>query len=372
MEFYRMSRFRCILALAALCAMRASADDWKVLHLDGRDYLSLDNVAKFYNFPNQVPPVSQIISANPVESLTKKLLLDNGRQQLEVTLNSREIILNGVRQWLSFPIAQIDDQLAVSRLDLAKTIEPMFRPEMTRGLQPVTTVVLDPGHGGHDKGAVSIFGNEKDFALDVCQRAKPLLESKGYNVVMTRSTDVFIPLEARPRIANAIPNSVFVAVHFNSAPSNPFANGFEIFSITPRGGPSTDEEFLGVRDLRNEPGNAVDVASAELSASIYHAMLGNIPQFDRGIKHQRFAVIRLATVPAVLIEGGFLTNTNDVRLAATPAWRQKLAEAIVTGIDGFKGLAERHIPPKLVADYRRVTPSVAQAPSVITNAPKSN
>ena len=70
------------------------------------------------------------------------------------------------------------DQLILSRLDLSKTIEPSLRPELINGLNPVDTVVLDPGHGGHDKGAVCIFGNEKDFALDVCFRAKRLLEGK--------------------------------------------------------------------------------------------------------------------------------------------------------------------------------------------------
>src|SRR5207248_2433109 len=160
-------------------------------------------------------------------------------------------MINGVRQWLSFPVSTSDDQLIVSRLDLAKTIEPMLRPEMLSGLRPVETVVLDPGHGGHDRGAVSVFGNEKDFALDVCRRAKPLIESKGVKVIMTRSADVFIPLDRRPMTANAVPNSIFVSVHFNCAPANPLANGFEIFSITPRGGPSTDEMFLSARDLRN-------------------------------------------------------------------------------------------------------------------------
>ncbi len=377
-EIYRMSWIRCLLVLALSAAPGFAADsDWHIVKIDGRDYLPLQDVAKFYGFPNIVPPVSQILPANPTEPLTKKLLLDNGRQQLEVTSGDREITLNGVHQWLSFPVEAVNDQLVISRLDLAKTIEPMLRPQMITGLHPVDTVVLDAGHGGHDKGAVSIFGNEKDFALDVCQRAKALLESKGLRVVMTRSSDVFIPLEQRPRVANAIPNSIFVAMHFNCAPGNSDANGFEIFSLTPRGAPSMDETFLSSRDLRNEPGNLDDSASSALAASIYHAMLGNIPQFDRGIKHQRFAVIRLATVPAVLIEGGFVSSTSEVRMIANPAWRQKLAEAIVAGLENYKALAEHHVPPKVVADYRNplsATGATAQTPSVITNpqAPKKN
>ena len=80
---------------------------------------------------------------------------------------------------------------------------------------------------------------------------------------------------------------------------------------------------------------------------------------DRGVKHARFAVIRLAQVPAVLIEGGFVSSDTEARQIATPAYRQELAEAIVTGIEGFKTLAEHKIPPKLVAEYRHETDSGA-------------
>jgi len=360
-----------LFSLAATLGLRAADGDWQVVRVEGRDYLPVDNLAKFYGFPNPVPAASQIMPASPMEPLTKRLLLDNSRQQIELTLNSREIVINGVRQWLAFPIVVQDDKLLISRLDLAKAVEPNLRPEMITGMGPVKTVVLDPGHGGHDKGATSIFGSEKDFALDVCQRAKTMLEAKGLQVVMTRTSDVFIPLEQRPAVANRIPGSIFVAVHFNDALSNPLASGFEIYSITPRGAPSTADANLSTRDLRNEPGNSVEVQSLALSMSIYHSMLGNIPEFDRGIKHARFAVIRLSTVPAVLIEGGFVSSSDEARLIATPAWRQKLAEAIVTGLENYKALAEHRVPPKTVADYRRTSPTdVAsqQAPIVVTNA----
>ena len=92
--------------------------------------------------------------------------------------------------------------------------------------------------------------------------------------------------------------------------------------------------------------------------------------------HARFAVIRLATVPSVLIEGGFVSSSNEVRLIATPAWRQKLAEAIVTGVAGYKTLAEQKLPPKVVADYRRAVPTNVtmqqNTPTVTTNAPAAD
>jgi N-acetylmuramoyl-L-alanine amidase len=374
MESYSV-RFRFLRALVMalflglLLPRPARAGDWEVLRHDGRDYVTVDSLAKFYGFPQAVSPASQMASAGPLEPLTKRLLLDNGKHQIIFTLDSRLAVIDGVNQWLGFPVAAEGDKLILSRIDLSKTIEPSLRPELITGLNPVDTVVLDAGHGGHDKGAVCVFGDEKDFALDVCVRARALLEAKGLKVRMTRDDDTFIPLEQRPFVANTTPNSIFVAMHFNDA-GNPDASGFEIYSITPRGEPSTADNTLAIHDLEPEPGNVTDVQSLALSESIYHSLLGNIPQVDRGVKHARFAVIRLAQVPAVLIEGGFVSSENEARQIATPAYRQQLAEAIVTGIESFKTLAEHKIPPKLLAAYRHETaPGLQTSPIVETNAP---
>jgi N-acetylmuramoyl-L-alanine amidase len=362
---YSGLRFLALFLALLLPALHfARADDWEIIRHEDRDYVTLDSLVKFYGFTEKTPTPS-VIPAPP--DTPEQVALDNGHHQIVFTLNSRLALIDGVNQWLGFPIATEGAKVLVSRLDLVKTIEPSLRPELIGGLNPVDTVVLDPGHGGHDKGAVCVFGNEKDFALDVCLRARQLLQASGLKVLMTRSDDTFIPLEERPVLANSTPNSIFVAVHFNDATSD--ASGFEIFSITPRGEPSTADNTLSLRDLSEEPGNVTDVPSLALSESIYHSLLGNIPQVDRGVKHARFAVIRLAQVPAVLIEGGFVSSSTEARQIATPAYRQELAEAIVTGIVGFKTLAEHKVPPKLVADYRHEPPTPLQnGPIVQTNA----
>jgi len=359
-----------LLGLATASFHSARAGDWEVVRHDGRDYVTVQSLARFYNFSGNVPPLSEMVPASSADSITKKLLLDNGKHQIELTLNSRLAVIDGVNQWLGFPVAAEGDKLVLSRIDLSKIIEPSLRPELITGLGPVDTVVLDAGHGGHDRGATCVFGNEKDFALDVCIRARALLEATGLKVIMTRSDDTFIPLEERPIAANTTPHSIFVAIHFNDALADPEASGFEIYSITPRGEPSTQDNSFSLHDLHEEPGNVTDTRSLALSESIYHSLLGNIPQVDRGVKHARFAVIRLAQVPAVLIEGGFVSSTTEARMIATPAYRQKLAEAVVTGIEGFKTLAEHKIPPKLLAAYRHeTTPTFRTAPVVVTNAP---
>ncbi|PYI91847.1 MAG: hypothetical protein DMF03_02635, partial [Verrucomicrobia bacterium] len=161
---------------------------------------------------------------------------------------------------------------------------------------------------------------------------------------------------------------IFVSLHFNATDRDPAATGFEIYSLTPRGAPSTYEDYLTLTAVNIQNGNTVDNASIELSSCIYHSLLGHIDEFDRGIKRARFAVLRLTKVPAVLVEGGFLTERGESRLIANPDWRKKLADAICIGIDNFRTLAGAKKRPLLVADYRREAP----VPSPAANQPLQN
>ena len=332
--------FVCVFATDSVLAK--AAVDWRVVKIGSRDYLSVDNIAKFYGLLSISDPI------------LKKVRLGNGRNELEARLNSREMMVNGVRNWLSFPVLEKDGNLLISRVDLAKTLEPQLRPQMIPNLGKVQTIVLDAGHGGYDKGACSSYGCEKDFTLDVARQLRPLLKAKGFKVVMTRESDVFVPLELRARIANAQKDSVFVSIHFNATDRNPDAIGFEIYSLTPVGSPSTQDDGLALSFINRQNGSPFDAQSSELSASIYHSIIGQIGEFDRGIKRARFAVLRLTKTPAVLIEGGFLTERGESRLIANKDWRGKLAQSICAGIEGYRDLADKKSRPMVAADYRRM------------------
>src|SRR6184192_2817405 len=330
-------------AIAITQTTALAADDWQIIKVSGHDYLSVDNISKFYGL------------AAEVVSVGGKTQLETVRSPLEFVRGSREVMINGARSWLCFPIIENDGRFLVSRTDLAKTIEPLLRPQRVPNAGKVETIVLDPGHGGHDKGALSRYGSEKDFALDVARTLRPLLQAKGLRVIMTREGDYFVPLEVRAQIANAARNSIFVSIHFNATNDDPNATGFEIFSFTPLGAPSTSDGAVAPSSLSTQPGTAVDAQSMALSACIYHSMLGHIPEFDRGIKRARFAVLRLTRVPAVLVEGGFLTERGESKLIAMKDWRAKLAQAISIGIENYHALGVKKQPPMLVADYRRQT-----------------
>ena len=240
------------------------ATDWQVIKINGHDYLSVDNISKFYDLPAEVVPSGA------------KIQSDTASHPLEFVSGSREARINGARSWLCFPVVEQDGKTLVSRTDLAKTIEPLVRPHRVPDVGKVQTVVLDPGHGGHDKGQVSRYGAEKDFALDVARKLRPILQAKGFHVIMTREGDYFVPLEVRAKIANSARNSIFVSIHFNATNDDPNATGFEIFSFTPRGAPSTSDGNVTSHSFNIQPGSSVDAQSMALSACIYHSVLGQL------------------------------------------------------------------------------------------------
>jgi len=168
------------------------------------------------------------------------------------------------------------------------------------------TVVIDPGHGGYDRGGVPGQRiSEKDKTLDVGLRLRRILQASGYRVIMTRDSDVFIPLPTRVAIANAHPGANFVSIHFNCA-SRVGANGIETYYY------------------RSD--------SASLASSIHRNVVSGAPSENRGIRRRGFYVLRRTAIPSVLVECGFLTNPTEGSLAQTGDYRQKLAEQIARGI----------------------------------------
>ncbi len=344
---------RVFLAIMILCGLGLSElhADWKLRRFDGRDYVSIDEIAEFYDLPRGVSPKDRM------------LFLSRGKKSLKLTQDSRQIELNGVNYWMSFPVVQLDGGYWVSRMDLGKTIEPAFRPELVPDVKTFTTVILDPGHGGHDKGAASPYEFEKNFSLDVARRVRNELQKAGLRVLMTRNHDSFVELHDRAAVANSKLNAIFVSLHFNASP-NLAASGLEIFCVTPRGSPSTEYDELLVRDMVQEYGNDYELQSFSLASAIYHALQGSsLDMFDRGLKRARFAVLRLTRMPSVLVEGGFLSNKDDARLVADTAWRDKYAQAIAAGILEYKRLADLKMAPRVAADYRRAPRSIAALPS---------
>lgn len=168
------------------------------------------------------------------------------------------------------------------------------------------TVIVDAGHGGHDRGARPVTGAyEKDLALDTSLRVARILRSKGFKVIETRTGDYFIPLEQRAATSNNQNGSIFVSIHYNWAKRSGAA-GMETYYYSYR--------------------------SKRLAANILKELRGAYPTKNRGVKYARYHVLRNNKRPAVLCELGFLSSSYDNRYVQNASYRQKLAEEIAAGI----------------------------------------
>jgi len=188
-------------------------------------------------------------------------------------------------------------------------------------------VVIDAGHGGHDSGGVGHFGREKDYALDTARRLRDELDERGFKTVMTRETDVFLTLGQRAAIANAQSNAIFISIHFNSSGGRD-ASGIETFALHPQG-PSSPDGGTTWSTLRN----AENVA---LATAVHARVVRDLQSMDRGVKRARFNVLRGIAMPAILFEGGFVTNRAEARLIHDSAYRQEMAESIAEAVVNFR------------------------------------
>ena len=311
------------LFLVFLAAIQAVSAEWNISLHEGRRYVPLADVTAFYKL---APP--------QIEGNT--FTLTGQGRTIRGTAGGREVFINNVKYVLCFDMVSKGGQFLISAMDVTKIIEPVMRPGKIKDATAVRTVILDAGHGGHDSGATGPFGSEKDAALDVVLRAKKLLEENGYNVRLTRATDVFIPLETRPSLANKYPNAVFVSVHFNKSAVGG-ASGIETYALAPRGVPSMDEEHLSYSDFRLYPGHARDSENIALATAMHSSLLRHLRLYDRGIKRARFLVIRDIVIPGVLLEGGFMNHPLDARQIAGTAYRDAFASAILEGVNRYRG-----------------------------------
>ena len=334
MSIRRRIRYRRRLILLgaglAVIASALAAEDWTVLRPNNRPYVTFANVAQFYQFP-EYTRVSRTVS------------LRSERRAIRAQAGTSELSINGVRFFTHFPLLSSGNEDLISVMDVSKIIEPILRPSRIQKPERIETVILDPGHGGSDNGASSSWGSEKLFTLDVALAARKELIRAGYRVEMTRTTDKAVSLEERVSIANRFPRAVFISIHFNSAAGGA---GVESFALAPEGVTSnlSDEHHVSAADVARQPGNAMDGQNIALTASIHATVLSRLAAFDRGVKHARFHVLRDVKIPAVLVEGGFISHPVEGQRIATSYYRQRLGAAIAHGVQNYNAAVNYRAP----------------------------
>lgn len=179
------------------------------------------------------------------------------------------------------------------------------------------TVVIDVGHGGTDRGARAHapYCEEKKLCLLTARLVRQYLDQLGYRVIMTRNTDNFISLPRRVEMAAQAQGNIFVSIHFNSCRS-PEVEGVEVFFSDAKG------------DVRSH-------ASRKLANAILSRVIRRTSAHSRGVKKGNFYVLRENTMPAVIVEGGFISNAEERVLLKSRDYQEKIARGIADGIDQY-------------------------------------
>lgn len=319
-----------MLAVASFCcvgagqaARAATVSGWDIAKIDGHDYVSLDSIKRFYNFTKLTRDGNSVV-------------LENAKVEMKLKVGGNECLMNGVKFVFTNNVTTSGDKVYVSRMDLAKLIDPVLRPNFIKNAGDFRTVVLDPGHGGKDPGATNSLGTEAAYNLKVANRAKSLLEKEGFRVVMTRRDDHYLTLQDRVNLANAIKeNAVFISIHFNSGGSA--ARGIETFTLSPPGVSHYGRGAIAT-DSQSRTGNEHDSANIALATSVHGSLLLRLQKntFDRGIKRARFSVLSGVKHPAILLEGGFMTHAYEARLIDNEAYQGAVANSIVDAVRKYR------------------------------------
>ena len=306
-----------MLALLVCLAGSVSAQSaWDVADIEGVDYVKLRDVWRYYKY-------------TPCKGRPGCVSYGKGKRVVSFKPEHSDFYVNNYRFVLSHPVRKQGTELMISSVDMRKLVDPVLNPQYSPQLK-LRTVVIDPGHGGHDAGAVRGSVKEKDLNLAVARKLRRMLERQGYRVVMTRDGDYFLTLQQRVDIANRIPDSVFVSIHHNAG--RHAASGIETFTLAPQG---TTSPFARSRRFDDLAGNNQDSENIALATAVHSRAIRSSGAIDRGIQRARFSVLCTIRRPAILFEGGFVSNPAECRKMVTDSYQTMLANSICQGIAAY-------------------------------------
>ena len=308
-----------LLAAAALPAGAASINDLRSTPVGGARYVTLKDAASFYGLSLSIP-------------FGRTIYLRSKWNTFEFDIDSRQCRFNGTEVWLNAPVLKVKGRWSISEVDVRKVIDPLLRPYSYLGGRRFKTVVLDPGHGGLDRGARGRGGmEEKRAVLDIAKRVRVILANEGLRVFITRETDRFIELNDRSVKASQVGADIFVSIHLNAAVSSK-PRGVETYVTSVPGYPSTSAAAGTRASSEAFSANRFDHSSAILGYYVQKALAQKTGADDRGLRRARFMVLKNAPCPSVLVEGGFLSNAGEERKLLSSDYRENVARGIAKGI----------------------------------------
>lgn len=316
-------------ALLTLClagAVHGQGLPLKSYQIAGARYVAVADVARYYGL------------GRDTNSDASRAVYATSFVRLVLQADQRDAEINGVHHWLTSPVRSSRGRLWIRSTDVLKTIDPVLGSGRVRGDGSVRTIVLDPGHGGSDRGTRGRTGrNEKEFTLDLARRVARCLEGNSVVVKLTRTSDRTVALEDRVEFCGARDADLFVSLHFNAGGS---ASGIETYCLPPPGATSTAAARWHGAAVERTAGNRYDSQNVWLAHCVQQTLLRATGAEDRGVRRARFYVLRYATCPSILVEAGFLSNRAEEQKILTVQYRDLLAKAIAEGILKYKRAME--------------------------------
>lgn len=302
-------------------------------------------IVRFPNAINAIKDLSSLIDGDPIVSFKTEQIKTYLLYKIRLKHDIRSVAIKKLRS----------NQISLS-IDFIPTI-PIPKPSITEKKKwELDVIVLDPGHGGEDAGALSINGyKEKDIALAIAKKVKDQLKEvmPSTRVIMTRTDDTFIELYRRGHIANQYKGKLFISIHCNSMPTKPHpANGCESYILRPgrnseavrvaekeNGSIKLEKEQSSYEDLNEEKLIVATMAQAafvrfseRFAAVLQKNVAKNTKMYNRGVNQAGFLVLVGASMPNVLFETGFLSNSTDEKILISDAGQNNIAEGIVKAI----------------------------------------
>ena len=310
----------------------------------GRHYLRLGDWARASNFD--------------LRWLRKDEVVEVTNRSFHIVLqkDSKNAEFNGVSVLLCYPIVFHDGAGYIAEADLRTTFAPLFSTPPNRSGARIRNIVIDPGHGGKDPGFQVGPYQEKKYTLLLAKELRDQLKHAGFNVSLTRTRDVYVEKSDRPEIARQRGADLFISLHWNSASVG--ANevrGVQTYCLTPPGAASSNSGD-DVSDVEAKPGNRNDPQNLLLAYDLQRSLTHDLGAEDHGVRRARFAVLCGAEMPAVLIEGGYMSHPEESRQIYDPAYRRRMAEAIVLGVQAYQRQME---PLRPASQGKNSSPTVS-------------
>jgi len=306
-----------------LSTLNCTAFKIRCAKINGSTYMFVRDIAKYYGMSYSK------INNNNYRISSRQSNFTFTTHQRNCTYDS--ILINLLFAPAKCPVKKYNKEIMISQQDFNIIIDPILRPQIFPS-KKIKRILLDPGHGGRDPGATGSFYkyHEKNITLQITKKLQLALQKQGYIVASTRTTDKALTLKQRTDMAKRWKADIYISIH-NNVVGTHSVKGIETFIVTPKNCTTT----YGKKITKNYPTHKYNKENSCFAYDIHKALIRHTGTTDRGIKYERFFVIRNTTCPAILIETGFLSNKNEEKKLGTAQYQQKIVNGIVEGVNIF-------------------------------------